>query len=137
MLIQPNRSRPWASAVATRRRSAVVAPNPTPFSIITRQSSAVWFQPASAESASASNMSATVRARRTRSSEDAIADFEMRVLAEAGHGAGDPIRDPADHAVERHDRIAEQARRLRRVDQPGRLGLAADEDRFLAEAPAE
>src|SRR5437667_5441387 len=121
------------------RPALVCAAWMVPRSRKTRQSSAVWFQPASRTNASTSAISAAGSAVRAASnrSEGAIALIVMGVLAEAWAAARDPVGGPVDQARERHGRIAEQARRRGGVDEPGLRRLAAGEARRLAEAGAE
>src|SRR6266545_2119983 len=85
-----------------------------------RQSAGSWFQRASRTRAQASSNSdgASDCLTASRGSELAIAGIVMGVLAEARHTARDPIRGPIDQLAERHARIAEEPRGLRRVDEP-------------------
>src|SRR5919197_1817059 len=107
---------------ATKRPSAASTPIASPSPIRKRQSASVWFQPASAESGTQEGASSGRRRRAlspaTGSSELAVADIEMRRLVEARAAARDPVGGPVDEPGERHRRIAEEAPRLARVDEP-------------------
>ncbi len=116
------RARPPPSRPAGRRRSR--QPIASPRSMKSVQSSAVWFQPAASESASPAAPSPRSSRSIASTSELAIADLELGRLVEARSARADPVGDPVEHAAERNQRVAEQARRLGRVGEERGLGLA-------------
>src|ERR1043166_981271 len=73
-----------------------------PCAMNTFQSSAVWFQPTFAESASARGTSAPVSAAWTSASVAPIAHLEFGGLVEARHVARNPVGGPVEHGLERH-----------------------------------
>src|SRR5262245_23734207 len=104
-----------------------------------RQSAGSWFQLASVTSALTSLSSEGARPDFTasRSSEIAIAGVVMGFFAQARHSAADPIGGPVDELDQWHARIAEQPRRLGRVDEPCFGRFAPDEERLLSQALPE
>ena len=74
------------------------------------QSSGVWFQPASTESAVAPvdvRPDVNLAGAGAAASITAIAHLEVGRLAEARHVARDPVGYPIDHGLERNKGIAE------------------------------
>src|ERR671917_869181 len=106
-----------------------------------RQSSAVWFQPASCDSASAASASAGCIGR-TRgwvtlaASVAPIADLVVGRLVEGRHGAREPVGGPLDHGEERHPWIAELGIHEARIVEPARRALAAEDARRAPEESA-
>src|ERR1700683_1767923 len=109
------------------------SPNTVPWRMNTAQSSGVWFQPASADSAMQPGMSPSASGVRCNNSVEAIARLEMGRLIETRTIAADPVGGPVDHGCERHARIAEKAHCLRRVGEPRLRRLFANDQRLLAE----
>src|ERR1700733_3546716 len=97
------------------------------------QSSAVWFQPASTDSAMQPPIALSASGLSGNASVDAIADLEMGRLVQARTIVGSPIGGPVDHAGERHARFAEQPHGLRRIGQPCGRRFLTDDAWLLAE----
>ena len=85
-----------------------------------RQSASIRFQCASVDSARPASASPTPKSTTASWSVPAIAHLVFGGLAEARHGAGDPVRGPGDQSVGIDDRQAEQFGRLRGVGEPRR-----------------
>src|SRR6202023_1938395 len=99
-----------------------------------RQSSAVWFQPTLAESASARGASACVSGTCASASVAPIAHLEFGRLVEARHVAREPIGGPVEHGCERHAGRPEHTLRALGVGEPCGRRLLADNVRWSAEA---
>src|SRR5688572_27755202 len=136
MLIQAKSPYGRMAAVATMRPSSRMMKT-WPCSRKTRQSSALWFQPASADSASAPGRPALSRRSISSALIVAIAHLEMRRLAEAASAARHPVGDPVHHAGERNARIAKQARSLGGIVEPGGRRFLANHYGFFAETLAK
>src|SRR5437764_1384762 len=99
-------------------------PNTIPSCRKMRQSSSVWFQRASVDSTSPAIASSTPSLMMDGASVASIAHLVFGGLAEARHGARDPVRRPGDQLLGVDHRRAEQLDRLGGVSEPrGRLFL--------------
>src|SRR4051812_707531 len=112
-------------------------PSTVPWLRKNRQSSSVWFQLASSDSARPARASVGPSSTLLPYSVPAIAHLILGRLAEARHCALHPVRGPCDQLIGIDDRQPEQPDCQRGVGQPGRRLLAADQDRRAIEAPSE
>src|SRR5690606_3172538 len=103
-----------------------------PCRIKSRQSSAVWFHPASSERRRQASTSESVSRTVSRASETAIADLVFGRLVEARLAARHPVGHPVEHGAERHLRIAEESGGLGAIGEPGGLRFRALELGFYA-----
>src|SRR5262245_34203361 len=113
------------SALPIHRPAASFNPNADPAPIMSRQSAATWFQPASIDSGQTSSASSG-RSRRmvgAAGSEAAIAHLVTGRLAVAGAAADQPVSRPVEHALEGHARRAELGNHAPRIVDPARLRL--------------
>src|SRR5580658_7568421 len=102
------------------------SPNTVPLRRNMAQSSGVWFQPASTDSAMQPGMLSSPSGVRCNASVGAIAHLEMGRLVETRTIAGDPVGGPVDHLQEWHVRLTKQVHSLRRVGEQRRRRFLAD-----------
>src|SRR5947209_167605 len=108
MLIQVTGGDGRSAAVAMTRPSGSRMPNTVPLARKQRQSSVVWFQPASSDKARPADASASDSSSMSSATSVApIAHLEFCRLADARLIACDPIGGPGDHMLEIDEWLAE------------------------------